>query len=326
MGKSVCASITLRDHSKLWLLVLASLLFAGLFIGVGLNADNYHYFLSRRVPKVLAMVLAGIAIAQSSLAFQTITHNRILTPSIMGFDSLYLFVQVLVVTLFGGLSSYALNAYLNFSLSVAAMLLFSSLLFAFYFRKQQSNLMVLLLLGVILGQLFSSISSFLIMLMDPNDFSSVQFNMFASFNNVKVELVYWVTPLLLLVCFGLFRLHRVLDVLWLDNDNAVSLGVDVRRVTHHVLMLSAVLIAISTALVGPVMFFGLLVTNLTREWFRSYQHRTLLIGCSAMAVCALLSGQWVVEKVFQFETTLSVVINFIGGLYFLSLLLRNKMV
>ncbi|MDF9399348.1 iron chelate uptake ABC transporter permease subunit VctG [Vibrio sp. 1180_3] len=316
----------MRDNTKLLLLVLLSLIFAGLFIGIGLNLDNYQYFLSRRVPKVLAIVLAGIAIAQSSLAFQTITHNRILTPSIMGFDSLYMFVQVMVVVLFGGLSSYALNPYVNFSLSVAVMLAFSSLLFAFYFRRQQSNLMALLLLGVILGQLFSNISSFFIMLMDPNDFSSVQANMFASFNNVKVELVYWVTPLLLLVCFGLFQMHRLLDVFWLDNDNAISLGVDVRLVTRKVLMLSAVLIAISTALVGPVMFFGLLVTNLTREWFRSYQHRTLLIGCSAMSVCALLSGQWVVEKVFQFETTLSVVINFIGGIYFLSLLLRNKVV
>ncbi|MDE1340872.1 iron chelate uptake ABC transporter permease subunit VctG [Vibrio aestuarianus] len=316
----------MRDNTKLLLLVLLSLIFAGLFIGIGLNLDNYQYFLSRRVPKVLAIVLAGIAIAQSSLAFQTITHNRILTPSIMGFDSLYMFVQVMVVVLFGGLSSYALNPYVNFSLSVAVMLSFSSLLFAFYFRRQQSNLMALLLLGVILGQLFSNISSFFIMLMDPNDFSSVQANMFASFNNVKVELVYWVTPLLLLVCFGLFQMHRLLDVFWLDNDNAVSLGVDVRLVTRNVLMLSAILIAISTALVGPVMFFGLLVTNLTREWFRSYQHKTLLIGCSAISVCALLSGQWVVEKVFQFETTLSVVINFIGGIYFLSLLLRNKVV
>ncbi|CAH8197109.1 iron chelate uptake ABC transporter permease subunit VctG [Vibrio aestuarianus] len=316
----------MRDNTKLLLLVLLSLIFAGLFIGIGLNLDNYQYFLSRRVPKVLAIVLAGIAIAQSSLAFQTITHNRILTPSIMGFDSLYMFVQVMVVVLFGGLSSYALNPYVNFSLSVAVMLAFSSLLFAFYFRRQQSNLMALLLLGVILGQLFSNISSFFIMLMDPNDFSSVQANMFASFNNVKVELVYWVTPLLLLVCFGLFQMHRLLDVFWLDNDNAVSLGVDVRLVTRNVLMLSAILIAISTALVGPVMFFGLLVTNLTREWFRSYQHKTLLIGCSAISVCALLSGQWVVEKVFQFETTLSVVINFIGGIYFLSLLLRNKVV
>ncbi len=78
----------MQDRTKLLLLIAISLLFVALFIGVGLNADNYQYFLSRRVPKVLAMAFAGIAIAQSSLAFQTITHNRILTPSIMGFDAL----------------------------------------------------------------------------------------------------------------------------------------------------------------------------------------------------------------------------------------------
>lgn len=159
----------MQDRTKLLLLIAISLLFAALFIGVGLNADNYQYFLSRRVPKVLAMVFAGIAIAQSSLAFQTITHNRILTPSIMGFDALYMFTQVLVVVLFGGMSSIAMNVYWNFSLSVAAMLSFSTLLFAFYFRSGHRNLIVLLLLGVILGQLFSSIASFFVMLMDPND-------------------------------------------------------------------------------------------------------------------------------------------------------------
>ncbi|EKO3451132.1 iron chelate uptake ABC transporter permease subunit VctG [Vibrio fluvialis] len=316
----------MHDKFKLTLLIVLAMVFAAAFIGVGLTPDNYQYFLSRRVPKVLAIVLAGIAIAQSSLAFQTITHNRILTPSIMGFDSLYLFVQVGIVALFGGLSSFAMNAYLNFSLSVAAMLGFSTVLFTFYFSKEKRNLIALLLLGVILGQLFSNIASFLIMLMDPNDFASVQANMFASFNNVKVSLVYFVAPLLLLVAYLLFRMHRVLDVFWLDNDNAVSLGVDVRKTTRNVLMLSAVLISISTALIGPIMFFGILVTNLTREWFKSYQHRVLLIACSAMSVFALLAGQWIVEKVFQFGTTLSVIINFVGGIYFLSLLIRNKVV
>jgi iron complex transport system permease protein len=121
-------------------------------------------------------------------------------------------------------------------------------------------------------------------------------------------------------------MHRTLDVFWLDQDNAKSLGVDVPKVTRNVFVLSAVLIAISTALVGPIMFFGLLVTNLSREMFRSYQHRTLLVGCSLMAICALLSGQWIIENVFSFETTLSVVINFIGGIYFLYLLLKNKVV
>ncbi len=316
----------MQDRTKLILLVSVSVLFMCLFIGVGLNADNYQYFLSRRVPKVVAIVIAGVAIAQSSLAFQTITHNRILTPSIMGFDSLYMLTQTCIVAIFGGLSSFTLNAYFNFSLSVSTMLMFSSLLFTFYFRKENQSLMMLLLLGVIFGQLFSNISSFFVMLMDPNDFATLQANMFASFNNVNVNLVYFATPLLIVVAAVLFRMNRVLDVFWLDRDNAISLGVDVRRTTRNILLLSAVLISISTALVGPIMFFGLLVTNLTREWFKSYQHRVLLFACSAMSVCALLSGQWLVEKVFHFGTTLSVIINFIGGIYFLSLLIRNKVV
>lgn len=316
----------MQDRVKLLVLAIIALVFAGLFIGLGLNADNYQYFLSRRVPKVLAMILAGVAIGQSALAFQTITNNRILTPSIMGFDALYMFTQTVVVVLFGGLSSYVLNDYLNFALSVSVMLGFSVVLFSFYFRGSKQNLMMLLLLGVILGQLFGSISSFLTMLLDPNDFAALQDSMFASFNNIKVELVYLCTPLLMVISALLFRLNRVLDVFWLDKDNATSLGIDVKRVTMQVLMLSACLIAISTALIGPIMFFGLLVTNLAREMLRLYQHRVLLLGVSLLSVASLLAGQWIVENLFGFSTTLSVVINFIGGIYFLSMLLRNKIV
>lgn len=316
----------MRDRTKLAALALIVVVLSTLFIAIGLTIDNYQYFLSRRIPKVLAMVVAGIAIGQSALAFQTITHNRILTPSIMGFDSLYMFTQVLIVVIFGGMSSLVLNAYFNFSLSVVVMLGFSLLLFTFYFKGNNHNLMVLLLLGVILGQLFSSISSFFTMLMDPNDFASIQSNMFASFNNIKVELVYYCAPLLLVVSLGLYRLNRVLDVFWLDKDNAISLGVDVKRVTMQVLILSATLIAISTALIGPIMFFGLLVTNLAREMFNSYQHKVLICGVSLLSIVLLLGGQWIVENLFDFSTTISVVINFIGGIYFLSMLLRNKIV
>jgi len=315
-----------RDSKKLILLAGIALLFAFLFIGIGLTTDNYQYFLSRRVPKVLAMVLAGIAIAQSSLVFQTITHNRILTPSIMGFDALYVLTQVLIVLLFGGLSALVLNVYINFSIAVLVMVGFSLLLFGFYFSKGGRNLITLLLVGLIFGQLFSNIAVFFSLLMDPNTFAFVQSKLYASFNNVKVNLVYLSSPILFIACWLLYRMHHTLDVFWLDQDNAKSLGVDVPKVTRNVFILSALLIAISTALVGPIMFFGLLVTNLSREMFCSYQHRTLLIGCSLMAICALLSGQWIIENVFSFETTLSVVINFIGGIYFLYLLLKNKVV
>ncbi|KXF81897.1 iron chelate uptake ABC transporter family permease subunit [Enterovibrio coralii] len=316
----------MSDNKKMLAMAFTAIAFAALFIGLGLSATNYGYFLSRRVPKVLAMIVAGIAVALSSLTFQTITHNRILTPSIMGFDALYMLTQTLLVALFGGFSLYIVNAYWNFAIATTVMVVFSLLLFGFYFAKGGRNLIVLLLIGLILGQVFGNSASFLTMLMDPNEFLAVQSKMFASFNNINVDLVYLCVPLLLVVSFLLFRTHRTLDVFWLDRDNAVSLGVDVEKTTRKMLILSSILIAMSTALIGPVMFFGLLVTNLTRELFRTYQHKVLLVGCSLMSVCTLLVGQWVVENVFQFETTLSVVVNFVGGAYFIWMLLKNRIV
>ncbi|MFV0448482.1 MAG: iron chelate uptake ABC transporter family permease subunit [Vibrio sp.] len=316
----------MTDKQKLLTLIIISLVFIFLFISAGLTWDNYQYFLYRRTPKVLAIVVAGIAIGIASFSFQTITNNRILTPSIMGFDSLYLLIQSFIVVTVGGFSVWAINPFINFALSSLMMLGFSLILFALYFRYSSRNIISLLLLGVIFGQLFQSLSSFFMMLMDPDEFAIVQSNMFASFNNVNVGLVYWTVPVLILIAVALFRYHNILDVYLLDQDNCISLGVDVKRTTRNILLLSAGMVAISTALVGPLLFFGLLVTNLTREWLRTYQHRMLLTCCALMSVVALISGQWVVERLLGFQTTLSVVINFIGGVYFLYLLLRNKVV
>lgn len=315
-----------NDKQKIIALLALSLVMATLFIGYGLTVDNYEYFLSRRIPKVLAMMIAGFAVGIASFCFQTITNNRILTPSIMGFDSLYLLIQVLVVTLFGGLSVMMTNHVINFSISVVMMMGFSMLLFLLYFRYSASNIISLLLLSVIFGQLFQSGASFLTMLMDPDEFANVQASMFASFNNIDTELVYWTLPMLVIISIWLFKLHHTLDVYLLDQDNATSLGVDIKRTTRTVLVLSSILIAISTALIGPIMFFGLLITNLTREWLKTYKHKYLLTACGLMSIATLLTGQWIIEKVFGFETTLSVVINFVGGIYFLFLLLRNKVV
>ncbi|WP_375749575.1 iron chelate uptake ABC transporter family permease subunit [Vibrio sp. HN007] len=314
----------MTDKTKLLVLVALTLLGATLILGIGLTPDNYQYFLSRRTPKVIAVVLSGTAIALSSLAFQTITHNRILTPGIMGFDALYMLIQVLIVYMLGGFSEFLLNPYLNFIVCVVLMVSFSFLLFQFYFHSGKRNLMILLLLGVVLGQLFSNIASMFSLMLDPNEFTMVQSSMFASFNNVKTELIYISAPIIALSAFWLFKLNNVLNVMWLDNDNAISLGVDVRNVTKKVLLLSTLLIAVSTALVGPILFFGLLVTNLTREWLTGYQHKTLFLGCILISLVTLLGGQLIIEHVLEFETTLSVVINFFGGLYFLRILLKNK--
>ncbi|MEZ8859471.1 iron chelate uptake ABC transporter family permease subunit [Vibrio sp. 10N.247.311.51] len=314
----------MRDSVKIAILAIASLGMAALFIGQGLTWDNYEFFLSLRLPKLLSIVLAAVAISASSLVFQTITNNRILTPSILGFDSLYMLVQTVLLFVFGSASFWVIDSIANFSMSVTVMILFSFALFHFYFKSKRNNVFTLLLIGIVCGSVFSSLANFLAMLIDPNEFAVLQNVMFASFNNVKGELVYLSLIPLGLSLLGLWLLSPKLDVLWLGVDNATSLGVNTKRLTQITLVIVSVMVAVSTALVGPVLFFGLITVSLARQIFRSYQHRVLIIASSLLAIVLLVSGQWFIEKVMAFETTVSVIINLVGGLYFMFLLLRTR--
>ncbi|CDT94189.1 putative ABC transporter involved in vitamin B12 uptake, BtuC [Vibrio coralliirubri] len=314
----------MRDSVKIAILAIASLGMTALFIGQGLTWDNYEFFLSLRLPKLLSIVLAAVAISASSLVFQTITNNRILTPSILGFDSLYMLVQTVLLFVFGSASFWVIDSIANFSMSVTVMILFSFALFHFYFKSKRNNVFTLLLIGIVCGSVFSSLSNFLAMLIDPNEFAVLQNVMFASFNNVKGELVYLSLIPLGLSLLGLWLLAPKLDVLWLGVDNATSLGVNTKLLTQITLVIVSVMVAVSTALVGPVLFFGLITVSLARQIFRSYQHRVLIIASSLLAIVLLVSGQWFIEKVMAFETTVSVIINLVGGLYFMFLLLRTR--
>ncbi|AWB02568.1 ABC transporter permease [Vibrio harveyi] len=314
----------MRDSMKVTLLAIAAVLICAVFIGKGLTPDNYQFFLSRRIPKVLAIVLAAMAIASSSLIFQTITNNRILTPSILGFDSMYVMIQVLLVVMFGGLSALVINSKLNFVLSTGIMIVCAMTLFSFYFHGRQRNIFTLLLIGIVLSSLFSSVTGFFTMITDPDEFTFIQSSMFASFNNINSELVYWcVVPMLLCGAY-LMRIAHKLDVMWLGADNAKSLGVDTHKLTMQVMFIITLMVSISTALIGPILFFGLIVVALTRQIFTGYQHRLLIVASSVLSVVLLSGGQWVVENLFDFDTTISVIINFIGGGYFLLLLMKNK--
>jgi iron complex transport system permease protein len=233
-------------------------------------------------------------------------------------------VQVSLLFVFGSLSFWVVDAVANFTLSVCIMVLFSFGLFHFYFKSKRNNVFTLLLIGIVCGSVFGSLSNFLAMTIDPNEFAVLQNVMFASFNNVKGELVYLSVIPLGLCLFALWWMAPKLDVLWLGVDNATSLGVNTKRLTQGILVIVSIMVAVSTALVGPVLFFGLITVSLARQMFKSYQHRVLIVASSLLAVALLVSGQWFVEKVMSFETTVSVIINLVGGLYFMFLLLRTR--
>ena len=313
-----------REVKKIYILLAITVLVTAIFVGIGLNSSNASYLLSKRIPKVAAIVISGGCIAFASIIFQTITNNRILTPSILGLDSVYSFFQTIVVFIFGSGSIVMSNKNLNFGLSLIGMLLISALLYKVVFSKRDSNIMHLLLVGLIVGTLFKSLTSFMQVLIDPNEYLTLQNKLVASFSNVNVDILMLSIFIILGITPFIYDDLKLLDVINLGKDQAIKLGVDYDKTTKKMLVVVAVLTAIPTALVGPVTFLGLIIVNVTYQIVKSYKHKYLITVSILISICSLIVGLLFVDKVFSFNTTLSVIINFIGGVYFLYLLLKEN--
>lgn len=311
-------------QKKLFLLALMLVVGIALFLFLGINPKSYEYALSRRIPKIIAIVLTGGAIAYASLVFQTVTENRILTPSVLGLDSVFVFIQTAAIFFIGSEAIAKVDSRLVFLGSVGAMILFSVGILGGILKKVGGNIYLLLLVGIITGTLFRSASSFLQVIIDPNEFLSLQGRLFASFNNINTDVLLISSILLLGAMVMGIQKAKELDVLSLGKDHAVNLGIDHKGLVNTMLVITALLISVSTALVGPITFLGILVTNLSRELLKTFKHSYLLIGAMLISATALVYGQLLVERVFVFSTPISVIINFIGGLYFIYLLLREN--
>ncbi len=306
------------------LLILAALAVGAIVLFMTLNArGRWDFILQFRGTKVLTMVLVGYAIAVSTVLFQTVSHNRILTPSIMGFDALYVLIQTSLVFSIGAAGLTAWDTRLLFAFNVTAMVLFSSVLYRWLFSGSSRSIHLLVLAGIVFGVLFRCLSSFMQRIIDPNEFVVLQDRLFASFNNVDGDLLAVSAAMIVAVSVVGWRFMHVYDVLALGRETSVNLGLDHNRIVTIVLILVAILVSVSTALVGPVTFFGLLVANLAYLLAGTHKHRFVLPVAVLITIICLVGGQLILERVFAFDTALSIIIEFLGGIVFLVLLIRG---
>ncbi len=309
-----------------WFLILLGALVAAsaLFLTWGLSTRIW-FILELRLVKLAGLITVGIAVGIATMLFQTLSGNRILTPAIMGFDALFLLVQTSLVFFIGGFGFVQLPGPVVFGINTAVMMVAAVTLFGALLHNNRRDIQLMILVGVIFGLLFRSLTSFMQRLIDPSEFAIVQGTMFAQFGGInRVELLTSVCLLLPLLVW-IWRQCPVLDTMALGRDPARSLGVPYDGLQFRLLCAIAALVSIATALVGPITFLGLLVSSLTYSLMRSHRHALLLPTSAAMAALILVFGQTVFEQVLDLQSTLSIVIEFAGGLLFLFLLARGKL-
>ena len=312
-----------ESYRSMWL--VAGLLLVSCTLFLTLNANgNWDFILPLRATKLASLLLVAYAVGVSTLLFQTLTNNPILTPSILGFDSLYIFLQTLLVAVLGGVGYTHLPPLGKFGFELVAMVGGSLLLFQILLRQGGRDLVRMILIGVIFGILFRSLSSLLQRLIDPEEFAVAQAYTFASFNSVNQQMLAIAAVILFISSVFIWRERYRLDVHLLGRDQAINLGIPYTRHTLWLLAWVAVLVATSTALVGPVSFFGLLVAALANHFAPNMKHSTRLPMVFLTAALLLVAGQTVFEHVLGMKAVLSVVVEFAGGLVFLWLVLKRK--
>lgn len=309
------------DRRLIWL-ALALLVACAAFLTLNARGD-WGFVLRLRGTRLIALMLVGASVGVATVMFQTVAGNRILTPSIMGFDALFILLQSVLVFTLGGAVLSQMAPQLRFAAEAALMTVGALLLFGTLLGGRRTDLHRMILTGIIFGVLFRSLAGFLQRMIDPNEFAIVQSTMFASFTSFPRDILGIATALTVAALAVAWGLRHRLDVMALGRDHAVSLGLNHRRTLMLVLVTCAVLVSVSTALVGPVTFFGLLVAALAHLAMRNHRHALLLPAAAMIAALTLVAGQTLIERVFRWTTTLSVVIEFAGGLLFLVLVFRR---
>ena len=292
------------------------------FMTLNVHSD-WSFIIPYRGSRLLGMLLVAITMGLSTVVFQTITHNRILTPALMGFDVLYVLVSSLALLLWGTEQGASWPLELRFILEVAVMVAIALLLFRLLFTDSVRGLHMLILLGMVGGLLFRELADLALRVFDPSEFSIRQGSGMANFNRINLQLL-WVGLAGVAACSALlFRLRRHLDVLSLGRDVAINLGVPYTKIVTLLMLAICVLVSISTALVGPMLFFGLLVANLAYWLTGSHQHRWTLPASVLAGIVCLVGGQVLFEHLLSSSLPLAMVIELCGGVLFIVLLLRG---
>lgn len=327
MLKNIEKIYSSKHATRMILMVILAVISCSLFMFYGLEGfsqKTYEYTIGIRQPRLFAMIIAGSCIGFASIAFQSVIRNTIVTPCLLGMNSLYSLIQTAVFFCLGANSIFVYNTNVAFMLNLTIMAFVAVAIYGYLFRKTNYNVLYVLLAGTVLSSFFGSLTTGMTRVMDPNTYDTLLDSLVASFGRVNEDIL-WISVLVIIaVMFVFAKYFALLDIITLGKDQAINLGVDYDKAISRILLAVVILIAVATALVGPISFLGLIIANISRQLFKTFKHTYLLAGSVLSGIIILAAGQALIEHVLPFTTYISVIISIFGGGYFLFLIIKNK--
>lgn len=321
-----------KEERRYWILLI-TLISLGVLSSYGLlvynnpvpvDSPSFIPVVKRRMVAIVSMIIAAICQSLATVAFQSVTNNRVITPSLLGFEALYSTIHTSTMFFFGATAFIGYMGTGSFLFQVAIMVAMCLILYGWLLSGKYGNLQLMLLVGIIIGTGLRSLSTFMRKLLAPSEFDILQAKLFGSVNNADAEYFPIAIPIVIIVAFLLFAYSKKLNVLSLGKHISSSLGVNHQFSIIYVLVLVSILMSVSTALVGPLTFFGFLVATLSYQLARTYDHRYIFPMALAIGFLILTGAYFIMYHIFNAQGVVSIIIEIVGGVTFLIIILKRK--
>lgn len=312
---------------KLFILFSIGILFSyGLLVYkniVPISSPSFIPVVQRRLNALIAMLIAAACQAIATITFQSVTNNRIITPSLLGFEAIYSTLHTCIIFFTGisGITSF--TGIPAFLIQIGLMISVCILLYHRFLASKYPNLQLMLLVGVIIGTGLKASSSFMRKLLSPSEFDVLQAKLFGSVNNAEPEYFPLSIILIVFAIVVLYILAIKINIISMGKDISNVLGLEYNTTLIISLIMVSILMSISTTLVGPMTFYGFLVATLTYELANTYDHRYIFPMALAVGFIIITSAYFIMQHIFDAQGVVSIIIELIGGIIFLTMILRK---
>ena len=320
-----------RARWRYWL-IMTGLMVASVAIALGLLAwdnpmpitdDGFWLIAALRLKNLVVIAIVALCQAFATVAFQTVTNNRIITPSIMGFESLYVAIQTGAMYFFGVTAIVDLKGLVPFTVQLLLMVALSLALYGWLLSGKYGNVAIMLLIGVVIGGGLGSIATFMQRTLTPSEFDVLAARLFGSVSNSDSSYLPVSIPLCLIACTALYMSSSRLNVMALGRDTTGNLGLSHRFEMMKILFFVSILMAVSVSMIGPMIFLGFLVAMLAYQFSDTYDHRYVLPMAALLGFVVLGGAYFIMKNLFYAEGVVSILIEVIGGGAFLIVIMRK---
>lgn len=290
-----------------------------------LNVIIFDY----RLPQALTAMLAGAALAVAGLLMQTLFRNPLADPSMLGISSGASLGVGLVILLTGAISGAAISSFGWWStvgVSLAAFIGAVAVLFIMLaFSARMKNMTTLIIIGLMIAYLAGSITDILKFFSLKEDIHAFVIWGMGSFSGVGTSKLLIFSISIIIGLFATFFLSKNLNILLLGEMYAENLGLNIKRNSVIIILLSGYLTAIVTAYCGPIAFVGLAMPHIARFLFKSSDHRllipaTMLIGMDLTLFCNIIARM----PGFDGNLPINAVTAFIGAPVVISVIMKSR--